>query len=133
MCRGYFLISVAEIRYKHDLVRLCHKFHFCPFQMKIPHIDEEKELYCVSYRGLCLRFFVLRVRGSRSQKMFGATQRLRASRTCLFNSIGIYLLNNIYYRSAVRMSLHHVIFIFARRVEIRQSYDLLRNIDLRVL
>ena len=52
MCGGYFLISVAEIR-----------FHFCPFQMKILHIDEEKEMYCVSYRGLCLRFFVLRVRG----------------------------------------------------------------------
>ena len=51
---GDFLISVAEIRYRHDLVRLCHKFHFCPFQMKIPHIDEEKEMYCVSYRGLCL-------------------------------------------------------------------------------
>ena len=60
---GYFLISVVEIRYRHDLVRLCHKFHFCPFQMKIPHIDEEKELYCVSYRGLCLGFFGLRVRG----------------------------------------------------------------------
>ena len=60
---AYFLISVAEIRYRHDLVRLCHKFHFCPFQMKIPHIDEEKELYCVSYRRLCLAFFVLRVRG----------------------------------------------------------------------
>ena len=54
---GYFLISVAEIRYRHDLVRLCHKFHFCPFQMKIPHIDEEKELCCVSYPGLCLGFF----------------------------------------------------------------------------
>ena len=64
----YFLMLVAEIRYRHDLVRLCHKFHFCPFQMKIPHIDEEKELYCVSYRGLCLAFFVLRVKGSRSQK-----------------------------------------------------------------
>ena len=85
---GYFLISVAEIRYRLDLVRLCHKFHFCPFQMKIPHIDEEKELYCVSYRGLCLGFFVLRVRGSRFQKIFGATQLLRASRTCLLNSIG---------------------------------------------
>ena len=71
--RGYFLISVAEIRYRHDLLRLCHKFHFCPFQMKIPHIDEEKELCCVSYPGLCLGFFVLGVRGSRSQKIFGAT------------------------------------------------------------
>ena len=39
---GYFFISVAEIRYRHDLVRLCHNVHFCPFQMKIPHIDEEK-------------------------------------------------------------------------------------------
>ena len=64
---GYFLISVAEIRYRHDLVRLCHKFHFCPFQMKIPHIDEEKELCCVSYPGLCLGFFVLGVGGSRSR------------------------------------------------------------------
>ena len=36
---GGFLISVAEIRYRHDLVRLCHKFHFSPFQMKIPYID----------------------------------------------------------------------------------------------
>ena len=60
---GYFLISVAEISYRHDLVRLCHKFHFCPFRMKIPHIDEENELYCVSYPGLCLGFFVLRVGG----------------------------------------------------------------------
>ena len=85
---GYFLISVAEIRYRHDLVRLCHEFHFSPFQMKIPHIDEEKQLYCISYRGLCLGFFVLRVRGSQSQKLFGATQRLRASQTCLLNSIG---------------------------------------------
>ena len=72
---GYFLISVAEIRYRHDLVRLCHKFHFCPFQMKIPHIDEEKELNCVSYPGICQGFFVLRVGGSRSQKIFGVTQR----------------------------------------------------------
>ena len=72
---GYFLISVAEIRQRHDLVRLCHKFHFCPFQMKIPHIDEEKELCCVSYPGLCLGFFVLGVGRSRSQNIFGATQR----------------------------------------------------------
>ena len=71
---GYFLISVAEIRYGHDLVRLCHKFHFCPFQMKIQHIDEEKELYCIGYPGLCLEFFVLGVEGNRSQKIFGATQ-----------------------------------------------------------
>ena len=57
VCRGRdFFISVAEIRYRHDLVRLCHKFHFCPFQMKISRIDEEKELYCVSYPGLCLGF-----------------------------------------------------------------------------
>ena len=63
VCGGYFLISVAEIRYRHDLVRRCHKFNFCPFQMKIPHIDEEKELYCVSYPGLCVGFFVLRVGG----------------------------------------------------------------------
>ena len=32
-----------------------------------------------------------------------------------------------------RGRLHHVTFIFTRRVEIRQSYDLLRNIGLRVL
>ena len=70
---GYFLISVTEIRYRHDLVRLCHKFHFCPFQMKIPHIDEEKEVCCVSYAGLCLGFFVLGDRGSRFQKIFAAT------------------------------------------------------------
>ena len=60
---GYLLISVAEIRYRHDLVRLCHKFYFCPFQMKIPHID-----VCVTYPGLCLGFFVWG--GSRSQKNF---------------------------------------------------------------
>ena len=48
---GYLLISVAEIRYRHDLVRLCHKFYFCPFQMKIPHIDEEKEMYALSIDG----------------------------------------------------------------------------------
>ena len=45
---GHLLISVAEIRYRHDLVGLCHKFHFCPFQMKIPHIDEEKGLYALA-------------------------------------------------------------------------------------
>ena len=43
--------------------------------MKIPHIDEKKELYCISYPGLCLGFFVLGVGGSRSQNIFGATQR----------------------------------------------------------
>ena len=43
----YLLISVAEIRYRNDMVGLCHKFYFCPFQMKIPHIDEEKELYAL--------------------------------------------------------------------------------------
>ena len=37
--RGDLLISV---------VRLRHKFYFCPFQMKIPHIDEEKELYALA-------------------------------------------------------------------------------------
>ena len=66
---GDLLISVAEIRYRHDLVRLCHKFYFCPFQMKIPHIDEERAV-CVTYPGLCLGFSVLGVAGSRSQKMF---------------------------------------------------------------
>ena len=49
---GYFLISVAEIRYRHDLVRLCHKFDFCPFQMKIPHIDEEKSCAALLSRAL---------------------------------------------------------------------------------
>ena len=48
---GGGLISVAEIKYRHDLVRLCHKFYFCPFQMKIPHIDEEKELYALPIQG----------------------------------------------------------------------------------
>ena len=62
------MIPAAEIRYRHDLVWLCHKFHFCPFQMKIPHIDEEKELCCVSHPGLCLGFSVLGVGGKRSQK-----------------------------------------------------------------
>ena len=65
------LISVAEIRYRHDFVRLCHKFYFCPFQMKIPHIDEEKELYALS-RALS-RFFVWG--GVDPRKIFGATQR----------------------------------------------------------
>ena len=50
MCAGgYFLISVAEIRYRHDLVRLCHKFYFC--QMKIPHIDEEKRCTALAIEG----------------------------------------------------------------------------------
>ena len=48
---GYLLISVAELRYRHDLVRLCHKFYFCPFQMKILHIDEEKKLYALPIHG----------------------------------------------------------------------------------
>ena len=91
---GYFLISVAEIRYRHDLVRLCHKFDFCPFQMKIPHIDEKKELYCVSYPGLCLEFFVLGVGGSRSQKISGGAWRIRNRRlrssTSIYNSVGKY-------------------------------------------
>ena len=55
---GDLLMSVAEIRYRHDLVMLCHKFYFCPFQMKIPHIDEEKEAVCVNYPGLCLGIFL---------------------------------------------------------------------------
>ena len=54
----YLLISVAEIRYRHDLVRLCHKFYFCPFQMKIPRIDEEKELYALHIQGSVWDFFV---------------------------------------------------------------------------
>ena len=48
---GDLLISVAEVRYRYDLVRQCHKFYFCPFQMKIPHIDEEKELYALPIQG----------------------------------------------------------------------------------
>ena len=47
----YLLVSVAEIRYIHDVVRLRHKFNFCPFQMKIPHSDEEKELYALPIQG----------------------------------------------------------------------------------
>ena len=47
----YMLISVAELRYRHNLVRLYHKFYFCPFQIKIPHIDEEKELYVLPIQG----------------------------------------------------------------------------------
>ena len=54
---GYLLISIAEIRYRHDLVRLCHKFYFCGFRMKIPHIDEDRAV-CVTYPGLCLGVFV---------------------------------------------------------------------------
>ena len=73
---GGLLISVAEIRYRHDLVRLCHKFYFCAVQMIIPHTDEERAV-CVTYPGLCLGFFVLGVGGSRSQKTFGATQKAR--------------------------------------------------------
>ena len=48
---GDLLISVAEIRYRYDLVRLCHKFYFCPFQIKVPNIDEEKELYALPIQG----------------------------------------------------------------------------------
>ena len=44
---GYLWISAAVIRYWHDLVRLCHKFYFCPFQMKTPRTDEEKS--CMRY------------------------------------------------------------------------------------
>ena len=62
---GYLLISIAEIRYRHDLVRLCHKFYFCAFRMKILHIDEDRAV-CITYPGLCLGFFVLGVGGSRS-------------------------------------------------------------------
>ena len=29
----------------------CRKFYFCPFQIKIPHIDEEKELYALAIQG----------------------------------------------------------------------------------
>ena len=63
MCGGDFFISVAEIRYRHD-----HKFHFCPFEMKISRIDEEKELYCVSYPGLCLGFLFWGLGGVDSKK-----------------------------------------------------------------
>ena len=67
---GYLLISAAELRYRHDLVRLCHKFYFCPFQMKIPHIDEEKELYALPIQGSVWDFFALGVGESRPQKKF---------------------------------------------------------------
>ena len=117
---GYFLISVAEIRYRHDLVRLCHKFHFCPFQMKIPHIDEEKEMHCVSYRGLCLGFFVLRVPNNFWSHAAAKSIADLPAQLCWQDQL-------------YGLRLHHWIFIFTRRVEIRQSYDLLRNIDLRVL
>ena len=72
MCGGgwHLLISVGEIRYIHDLARLCHKFYFCPFQMKIPHVDEEKELYALPIQGL----FVFGVGGVDPKKNFGATQ-----------------------------------------------------------
>ena len=59
MCSGGRGVFVAEIRYKHDLVRLCHKFYFCPFQMKMPHIDEEKELYALPIQG-SVQDFLLR-------------------------------------------------------------------------
>ena len=59
-------LFVAEIRYRHDLVRLCRKFHFCPFQMKMPHIDEEQEMYALPIQGSVQDF--LFGGGSRSQK-----------------------------------------------------------------
>ena len=49
----------------------------------------------------------------------------------LFKLFHIWLPWNLY--QLYRWRLHHVIFIFTRRVEIRQSYDLLRNVGLRVL
>ena len=67
---------VSEIRYRHDLVRLCHKFYFCPFQMKMPHIDEEKELYALPVQGSVQDFlFGGRSGGVDPRKIFGATQR----------------------------------------------------------
>ena len=70
---GYFFISVAEIRCRHDLIRLCHEFYFCSFQMKIPHIDEERELYALSIKVSVWDFLF----GGRvdPRKIFGATQR----------------------------------------------------------
>ena len=62
-------VFVAEIRYRHDLVRLCRKFRFCPFQMKMPHIDEEKEMYALPIQG-SVQDFLFGGGGSRSQKNF---------------------------------------------------------------
>ena len=49
------------------MVRLCHKLYFCPFQMKIAHIDEEKN--CMLSRALS-GIFCFGDWGSRSQKHF---------------------------------------------------------------
>ena len=68
VCRGGGGVFVAEIRYRHDLVRLCHTFCYCPFQMKMPHIDEEKELYALPIQGSVQDFFFGGRGGSRSQK-----------------------------------------------------------------
>ena len=48
---GDFFISVAEIRYRHDLVRLCHKFHFCPFQMKVRVLMRKKSCIALAIQG----------------------------------------------------------------------------------
>ena len=74
VCGGDLLISVTEIRYRHDLVRLCHKFYFCPFQIKIPHIDEEKKLYALPIQG-SVWDFLFRGGGVDPRKLFGATHR----------------------------------------------------------
>ena len=84
---GYLLISVAELRYRHDLVRLCHEFYFCPFQMKIPHVDEEEELYALPIQGYVWDFLFLGLGESipknfcshaAARKFFRACRGLRA-------------------------------------------------------
>ena len=72
---GYLLISVTEFKYRHDLVRLCRKFYFCPFQMKILHIDAKKELYALPIQGSVQDFLFWGLGGVDPKKIFGATQR----------------------------------------------------------
>ena len=68
---GDLLIPVTKIRYRHDLVRLCHKFYFCPFQMKIPHIEKS----CMRYLSRALsRIFCFGGWGESIPKNFGAMQ-----------------------------------------------------------
>ena len=71
---GYLLISVAELRYRHDLVRLCHKFNFCP---KIPHIDEEKSRMRYLSWALSRIFLFWRLGRVDPKKIFGVTQQRR--------------------------------------------------------
>ena len=72
---GELLISAAELRYRHDLVRLCHKFYFYPFQIKIPHIDEKKELYALPIQCSVWDFLFWRLGEVNPKKKFGVTQR----------------------------------------------------------